>query len=102
MKLVDELLADGRDHGSCEPANDNALRPSRAQDILTTEPLLVAAVPTAEPPELSSSVEVARLIEDHARHRLAPIGPAREAVEHRLMAGGIQSGAFSRPGGDSR
>src|SRR5260370_42537530 len=38
----------------------------------------------------SGTVEVARLVQDQSCERLGPIGSAREAVQHRLVAGGGQ------------
>ena len=38
---------------------------------------------------IGSPVELAGRVADHTGIRVAPIGPAREAVQHRLMAGGI-------------
>src|ERR1017187_7272715 len=37
-----------------------------------------------------SSIEVAGRVADHSCRRAAPIGPAREAAQHSLTAGGIQ------------
>src|SRR5260370_733563 len=36
---------------------------------------------------LSSSVEVAGRVADHSCKRVAPIGPTREGVQHRLLSG---------------
>src|ERR1035438_1835209 len=39
---------------------------------------------------LGCSIEVAGRVADHSRRRIAPIGPARKAVQHSLMASGVQ------------